>query len=158
MTNNSNYESLIDNSFAIIAPLINRFFIDHMQRLIKELGMDLEMCMLWGLVSHISLANLSTLGSVDQIQNAASGDIDPAAFQSVKLAGLSRISGLPRETVRRKLGKLELMGKISKSTDGGWVINPDGVNDMTRIFTKQSIKNFLSMSAVIHDVLQQSET
>lgn len=157
MTNNPNLDRLIDDNFAIIAPLVNRFFIDHMQRMIKELGMDLETCMLWGLVSHISLANLSTLGSADQIQHTASDDIDPTLFHSVKLAGLSRMSGLPRETVRRKLRKLEAMRKISQTTDGGWVINRDGVDDIARIFTKQTIKNFLSVSRVMDDLLNQTE-
>lgn len=43
---------------------------------------------------------------------------------------IAEITGIPRETVRRKLGEMEKRGWIAKDIEGFWHVEPEGVREL----------------------------
>lgn len=66
---------------------------------------------------------------------------------------LSRITGIPRETVRRKLLKLEREGWIRRQGPC-WVLNRDRIDPELREFSRESAKLLLAVSDHIRQLLE----
>jgi DNA-binding IclR family transcriptional regulator len=74
----------------------------------------------------------------------------------VRLADLVQVSGLPKETVRRKLQRLRERGKLERNEDGRWVVLRTGVDETTYEFTRESVKRLLQTARVIESILQHA--
>lgn len=69
---------------------------------------------------------------------------------------LVQVSGLPKESVRRKLEKLHERGKLGHDDDGHWVALRTGVDETTYEFTRESVKRLLQTARVIEGILQRA--
>lgn len=58
---------------------------------------------------------------------------------------ISQVTGIPRESVRRKLAKMEAKGWIDRDDKGHWKIGPRGAEDL-RPMTELSIKYISSIA------------
>ena len=134
--------ALPPEQFAAVSFLVNRYLMDHMRRLVRELDADFDQMYLWGLVSHMQL--LKTQFQQPDQNNPAQG---------AKLSELTQISGLPRETVRRKLKQLASNGRIHQTDDGRWVLDTRCLDDKLIRFTLDTIHRLRETAAALENVL-----
>lgn len=145
----------IDAGFGILAFIVNRHLIEHMRRIAKDLDMDFELAYLYGVLAHLNIAPLLVPGGaprnlLDEItRNTESG------FFPMRLTDVAQVSGLPRETVRRKLEQLQTRGKAERTPEGLWKITLTGIDEHTRQFTKETIKRFLKTAGELQQTLNK---
>ena len=150
----NNFEQRCLAAFPVVAFIANRHLIDHMRRMSAALDMDIECALLWGLVAHMNVARSIVPGApASNVMNADGsfgGELHP-----VKLADVTLVSGLPRETVRRKLELLKKKGRIDKTPDGSWIHLESGVDEQTIQYTMDNIRRLIVAGKEIEAVLSQ---
>ena len=149
------FDQRFEKTFSMVAFATNRHLVDHMRRLITLLDMDVESALLWGLVAHLSVAHAMHPGALPSDLLAPDGFMLGEAHP-VRLADLVQVSGLPKETVRRKLQRLRERGKLERSEDGRWAVLRTGVDETTYEFTRESVKRLLQTARVIEGILQHA--
>lgn len=137
--------ALAPEQFAEASFIVNRYLMDHMRRLVKELDADFDQVYLWGLVSHLQLLR-------ERHQQTAT---EPQRI-GAKLSDLAQISGLPRETVRRKLKQLESSGRIFHTDDGRWLLDARCIDDRMIHFTLDTIYRLRETAAALEQVLTET--
>ena len=149
------FDRRFEKSFSMVAFATNRHLVDHMRRLVQLLDMDVDSAMLWGLVAHLSVAHAMRPGALPSDLLAPDGFMLGEA-RPVRLADLVQVSGLPKETMRRKLEKLRERGKLTRSEDGRWIAPRSGVDEGSYEFTCESVKRLLQTARVIEGILQHA--
>lgn len=150
------FDQRFEKTFSMVAFACNRHLVDHMRRIVNRLDIDLESAMLWGLVAHLGVAHAIRPGAEPSDLLASDGFL-LGALRPVRLADLVQVSGLPKETVRRKLGKLLEKGKLGRTEDGGWMVLREGVDESTYEFTRETVKQLLQTARVVQGILQQAQ-
>lgn len=152
----SEFNAKFENSFGSVAFTANRHLIEHMVRTRRELDIDYDTLVVWGILAHLNVAHMipsamaSSLIEVDGIVKSPETEMRP-----LRLRDLEQVTGLPRETIRRKLGKLKSRGYILQ-TDDGWIINRDAVDQKMREFTRITVLRLLDAAKTIHTLLDNS--
>ena len=72
-----------------------------------------------------------------------------ASLRPVRLTDLSMICGLPIETVRRILKKLQSRGKIDQTSNGMWCMLDHGVDKAAMAFTHESMADFKRVAELL---------
>ena len=145
-----------DRAFGLAAFAMNRFIVDHLLRFGRHFGADYPMLLVWGVVAHQSLIGLIPMGSMpSQLLDEEGMLSDPQpALRPVRVRDLCQITGIPKETVRRKLLKLSEAGWIVQQGEG-WVINRETVVDL-RDFTRESMTRLLSTADHVRSLLKDA--
>jgi hypothetical protein len=82
------------------------FFVEHLSDVSRAFAGDLQECLLLAIVGQLAL----------QARLAAGSEVpDPVRPKGITASRLADITGIPRETVRRKLVKLASRGWIERS-------------------------------------------
>ena len=98
-----------DGAFSLVAFVMNRFIIDHLLRSGRRLtGNDFEALVIWGVLAHQNVAHLMPPGSLPTAILTEKGRLAGAAegMRPLRLRDIAQITGIPRETARRKLERL----------------------------------------------------
>lgn len=147
----ADFDRAFDRSFSLLAFIANRFLIDHMLRvgrLITE--NDYEAIVIWGVLAHQNIAHLMPPGSLPTAVLNERGRIDSdEAMRPLRLRDVAAITGIPRETVRRKLEGLAEKSFVRR-TEKGWIVIGEKVEPDLREFSRETI---LRLVAVSDDVL-----
>ena len=152
------FDLRFQRAFGLLAFSINRHILDHMRRIAGELGMNFEMAMIWGTLAHLNiLPNLPLCADPMQLLDEMGLKKD-AQLEPVRLSELAQITGLPRETVRRKLERLRELGKVDRVPGGKWVYLSSGIDQADREFTRKTVLQFLRTAESILHVLEQVES
>ena len=142
--------------FGVVAFTCNRHLIDHMRRIGPAVGLDMETALLWGLTAHMNVARSIRPGApaseVMSAEGAFIGERHP-----VRMADIVQVSGMPKETVRRKLEKLRQLGKLEKTEDGRWVVVSSGIDERTFQFTLDTVRRLLATAKQVEALLAQVE-
>lgn len=144
-----------DKAFSLVAFTLNRFIVDHLLRFARQFGPDYQLMVVWGVLAHQCVIHhipadsrpAKVLGPDGKLA-AADADLRP-----VRQRDLSQITGIPKETVRRKLLKLEQDGWIERK-GSGWVLNRDNIDPELREFSRESTKRLLAVSDHIRQLLK----
>jgi hypothetical protein len=97
------------------------FFLDHLGDVSKAFNGDLQQVLILGLVGQVRL---------NAVKRAVVSGRDPAHLELaetvISASRIADVSGIPRQTVRRKLALLEAQGWIAQAQDGGWhlIVDP----------------------------------
>jgi len=137
-------------AYSILAFSMNRYVIDHMLRSARRFGGDFERLILWGVVAHLNVAHLLPPGSLPSAVLDEAGLL-PAAQDGLRplmLRDIAQITGIPRETARRKLQSLQRDGWLVQ-TDEGWLLNLERDVPEPREFTLESIRRFMQTARVM---------
>jgi hypothetical protein len=140
-----------DRAFAALSFVMNRHFIDHLLRSMRELDMDAESLILLGLVSHLGLARLMTPGAAGEQAGPSRREAQP-----VRLRDLTVVARLPRETIRRKLVRLRDAGYLEQR-ERGWVLNPGRIDERIRAFNYQTLRRLLTTARELEAILSRAE-
>jgi hypothetical protein len=148
------FDEAFDRTFGIVAFQLNRHLVDHMLRAARELRVDFESLVLWGVLSHQNVAHLLPPGSHPAAVLDETGRVpsDSLALRPLRIRDLAQITGIPRETVRRKLLALQAMGRVQRLRTG-WAIDPDSVGPELREFTRESARRLRAAARDIDDSL-----
>ncbi|MGM0583920.1 MAG: helix-turn-helix domain-containing protein [Pseudomonadota bacterium] len=105
------------------------FFLEHLTDLSRTFGGDLEQMMVLALLGQIRLR--ARRGAAEAGRDWRSL---PACRTGTTASRLADVSGIPRETVRRKLRALEAKGWVARNEGGLWSIasDPDGQDSQVR--------------------------
>lgn len=97
------------------------FFVEHLADVSKTFRGDLQQVMVLAIIGQVQIRALAA---------AAGAGHDPGTIPQRKLSisasRLADVTGIPRETVRRKLAVLEERGWIVRSEASGWRLAVDG--------------------------------
>lgn len=85
------------------------FLTDHLSDCSRTFGGDLQQMLV-----------LAIIGQVELHARTRPAQGDGMAEASITASRISDVSGIPRETVRRKLAMLETRGWIARRPDGSW--------------------------------------
>jgi hypothetical protein len=96
----------IERAMPIAGFVADRFLIDQMLRATRRFGGDFEALVVWSVLGHLNVAHLESPAS-PPAGAPADSPWPGAALRPMRLRDLSRICGIPRETVRRKLAALQ---------------------------------------------------
>jgi DNA-binding transcriptional ArsR family regulator len=138
------FDRAFDRAFGLVAFAMNRHLIDHMLRAQRELQVDFESIVIWGLLAHLNSAHLVPPGSSPRSILDDTGrlkDLGPG-LRPLRLRDLEQISRMPRETVRRKLAALEAKGYVERSGQG-WVYRRDSVDARLIEFNRETARRLL---------------
>lgn len=141
----NNTDEAFDRSFSLVAFITNRFIVDHMLRCARRLvDGDFEALVLWAVLAHQNVAHLMPPGSIPTAVLNEKGRVDgyEKRVRPLLLRDLSAITGIPRETARRKLEKLASLGFVERS-GRAWIVSAQRVEPDLREFTRESVKRLL---------------
>jgi hypothetical protein len=150
------FDAAFDQSFSLIAFALNRHLIDHMLRAIRELDVDFDSLVLWGLLSHLNVAHLMPPGSApgDVLDDGGHLRTTSKELRPIRLRDLEQVSRLPRETVRRKLHRLKEQGCVEQ-VDGGWTLTLSRVDQSLVDFNRETTRRTLRLGEELARLLGQ---
>ena len=145
-------------AFAIVAFSMNRFIIDQMIRAARQFDNDTEALVLFGVLSHLNAAHLVPPGARPSGTLNQRGSVQDAQPQlrPVRIRDLVQITGRPRETIRRKLDRLEATGRVRRVVDG-YVLNVEAVGPEMRQLSVDGARRFMETAAVIAAALRDAQ-
>lgn len=115
----------------VLAVALSRPLIGHLHHLAHwATAGDFETLVIWGELTYRSLAHLLDDPADPQALTRALARLsrEPGSARPVHLHHLVQASGIPRETVRRKLERLAEQGR-ARRIQGGWLICPHPMTD-----------------------------
>lgn len=147
------FDLRFQRSFGLLAFSVNRHIVGHMRRICIELSMDPETVQIWGTLAHMNVLPNLPLGTnpmefLDELGRRQNIQLTP-----IRLMEIVQVTGLPRETVRRKLDRLQRLGKTQRTEDGKWLYCDSGVGEAEVEFTRKTILQFLSTAQTLLTVL-----
>jgi DNA-binding transcriptional ArsR family regulator len=89
---------------------INDHYLNHLIRLYKAFDGDIECCIVLGEIAHYNARNIFS----ELIEERMTPDEFTSKFRGSNAHSISLSTGIPRETVRRKLLKLIEMGYVQQ--------------------------------------------
>jgi hypothetical protein len=154
-----NFESAYNGAFSIVAYATNRYLIDHLLRVGRVLtDNDYEAMVIWGVLAHQGVAHLMPPGVLPSAvldERGRFGENDHL-IKPMRLRDIAQITGIPRETTRRKLAMLADKKYISKVTQG-WVISSERTEPDLRDFTRESVMRLLAVADEIMAALRDAD-
>jgi len=153
------FEAAYDGAFGIVAYATNRFLIDHMLRVGRILTQnDFEAMVIWGVLAHQGVAHLMPPGVLPSAILSERGRVvtDDSQIKPLRLRDISDITGIARETTRRKLNQLAEKHFVRK-VPLGWVISSERVEPDLRDFTRESVMRLLAVADEIMSALRDAD-
>lgn len=118
---------------------LNSHYLKHLLRIYKQFDGDIELCMVLGEIAHYSAGMVfPDKESRDVCANEILGMLRGCNAHSISLS-----SGIPRETVRRKIKKLMKMGYVNIDDKNHIFLTLIPSDELTN-FSKETLKNFLA--------------
>ncbi len=159
LRNLKNFEKAYDRAFSVVAYATNRYLIDHMLRVGRALtDNDFEAMVIWGVLAHQGVAHLMPPGILPSAvlnERGRFGEND-ILIKPLRLRDIAQITGIPRETARRKLALLAEKKYINKVVQG-WVISSERTEPELRDFTRESVMRLLAVADEIMTALRDAD-
>ncbi|WP_369026887.1 hypothetical protein [Qipengyuania sp. RANM35] len=116
-------------NFGLIWPRHVDGFITLLTSLRKAFGGDLDSVLILAVIGSAALPRLKLPPGLSYEEFVDGGDRD--RFRSpLNTNSVAEITGIPRESVRRKLKAMEARQWIQRGPDGYWEIGPNGPSDL----------------------------
>ena len=119
---------------------INDHYLNHLVRLYKAFDGDIECCIVLGEIAHYNARNIFSELTQDRVMLS---EVAPK-FRGCNAHSVSLSTGIPRETVRRKILKLEEMGYVQQDEKKQLRITSLPSIELEE-FSKQSISLFVDL-------------
>jgi len=126
------------------ALLLSRYNLRYMVRLYEAFEGDLLLPIVLG---EVGLYNVGGLGLDDQSLAAircSEDDFGKLPLRPCNAFSISSSTGIPRETVRRKVSHLIQLGWIARDVKGGLTITAKAANLCLEPFDQENLADFLS--------------
>ncbi|MGU3628801.1 helix-turn-helix domain-containing protein [Comamonas sp. C24C] len=159
LKNFQNFDIAYNKSFVLVAYIANRFLIDHMLRSARLFANnDFETMVIWGVLAHQNVGHLMPPGIAPEAVLSERGRLESEEkLRPLRLRDVSAITGIPRETTRRKLEAMADKGFVRK-TDCGWIVIGERAEPEIREFTKETIMRMVSACDDVLAALKKSDS
>jgi CRP-like cAMP-binding protein len=144
----ADFDAAFDSAFSLIAFILNRHIVDHMLRSARTLTEgDYERLVIWAVLAHQNVAHLMPPGSLPSALLNEHGRVPDAEsrMRPLRLRDVAAITGIPRETVRRKLEKLAEQRWVRREGEG-WLVSAERVDPDLREFSRESVCRFMAVA------------
>lgn len=158
-TNHKDFDHKFAASFAQIAFSTNRFIVHHMRRVMSDLDMDSETVIVWGSLAQLNYAHLlhpSLNYEAGREADSESNFNSSTGAKPARLVDLTQVTGMPKESVRRKLKELEIRSKIIQVSPRQWQIVESSIDEETFEFTKTTTRLLLETAKDITYLLNRA--
>lgn len=156
-TNLKGFDHKFAASFAQIAFSTNRFIVHHMRRVMNDLDMDSETVIVWGSLAQLNYAHLLHPNLNYAEGRAADTESTPSnSAKPARLVDLTQVTGMPKESVRRKLRELEHRGRIEQVSPRQWQIVETSIDEEPFEFTKTTTRLLLETAKDITNLLSRA--
>jgi hypothetical protein len=144
---------------SLIAVMMGHFFLRYLNRLYREFDGDLILPIVLGEIAHHNITKLySSDGSCLKVRDEADAYPDRMKhLEPTNAYSISQATGIPRETVRRKIDKLVKKGWILKNSRGGVAISETVADHFTEDFNKKLLADLLETSECIREILEKGK-
>lgn len=152
-------DGAFDAAFSLVAFVMNRHLVDHMLRAGRLLtGNDFEALIIWGVLAHQNVAHLMPPGTLPTAVLNQAGRLpdESHTLRPLRLRDIAAITGVPRETARRKLEWLSQQRYVERVADG-WVVSSARVEPELREFTRESVYRMLAVAEEIRVALADAD-
>ncbi|MEG0820459.1 MAG: Crp/Fnr family transcriptional regulator [Burkholderiaceae bacterium] len=142
----------------LLSVLMGRFMTTRLRSIYQAFDGDLTLALVLG---ELSMRNIESLypphASINRLAEQAMAPQREGArrLRPCNALSIAEVTGIPRETVRRKLGKLLDLGWIERTTDDMYVIT-DKVGAVFSAFDDSQAADLLTTSEQIREVLATS--
>jgi hypothetical protein len=152
-------DKAFDGAFSLVAFMMNRFIVDHMLRAGRTLtGNDFHALVIWGVLAHQNVAHLMPPGSLPTAILNERGRVTDGVegLRPLRLRDIAQITGIPRETARRKLEALAAERYVQRAGDG-WIVSVERLEPELREFTRESVFRLLAVADEIMAALRDAD-
>lgn len=137
----------------VAALLLARYNLRYLVRLYAAFEGDLLLPIVLG---EVGLYNVGGLGLDDQalaaIRCSNEGEFDKLSLRPCNAFSISSSTGIPRETVRRKVSHLIQLGWIARDPKGGLTITAKAVNLCLQPFDQDNLADFMATANRVRTV------
>lgn len=127
-----------------VALLLARYEIRNLRRVFEAFERDILLPILLG---EIALHNIGALENIDGLGKPAerAGDLSGCgvSLKPCNAYSISAATGLPRETVRRKIARLVELGWIRKGDNGHLYVSEQALSHFGELFTSRDLSELL---------------
>jgi hypothetical protein len=143
----ADFDAAFDRAFVLITYAMNRYLVDHMLRVARQLTEgDYEAMVIWAVLAHQNVAHLLPPGAFASEVLDERGRLPvTSGLRPLRLRDIVQITGIPKETARRKLERLAAERWIARS-DEGWVLSRERTEPDLRDFSRESVRRFLAVA------------
>jgi alkylated DNA nucleotide flippase Atl1 len=138
-----------------IQVVMNTMFVRHLVSVYRAFGGDLVAAIVLGEVAHHNLTPLIGAAHTPREVGEAlrgKGRSLPRTFVPTNSFSIAQATGIPRETVRRKVASLTRRGWLAKDADGNLFVEAVAETEFTA-FTVQRLNDLLETSEAIQSLL-----
>lgn len=142
---------------SLIAVLMGRYMLRHLLFLYQEFEKDLLLPIVLGEIAHHNVRKIYTQkGTCLEVR----GDIPTGRerlkyYEPTNAFSISEATGIPRETVRRKIDKLVQKGWVAKGTKGEVTMSNAVSEYFTAGLNKKILSELLITSSCITDLMNK---
>lgn len=137
-------DAVIDDHGAIydthpiaVTILMTEFFMEYLREVNKAFAGDMTLCIVLGEIGQSNMRRFVHASHLDRVptRTADTSDLD-AITKGCNGLSVSMASGIPRETVRRKISTLIDLGLITAHPAGGWVATAEAARRFSPMFNR----------------------
>jgi predicted RNA binding protein YcfA (HicA-like mRNA interferase family) len=142
----------------LIAVIMARFFLRYLNLLYREFKGDLVLPIVLGEIAHHNIFRLYSLkGDSMEVNEQAANDPERMKhLEPTNAFSISQATRIPRETVRRKIEKLQQKGWVVKNDRGQVRISETVSGHFTKELNKKILAELLKTSESIRNLLKSA--
>jgi predicted transcriptional regulator len=151
-------EDRYDQHKSLVAIIMARFFLRYLNHLYREFEGDLVLPIVLGEIAHHNIIRLYSLKD-DYIEINKQATNYPERMKQLEPTNafsISHATGIPRETVRRKIDKLQQKGWVVKNNRGEVCISDTVSDHFTKDLNKKILAELLKTSESIRTLLKSA--
>ena len=133
---------------------VGLYMMDHLRRIYREFDGDIAMAMVLGEIGHYNARHLVRELLPNSGKDARALATDEVVAKSIRpcnALSVAEASGIPRETVRRKVEKLVRLGWVARDERGGLRINRS-VGQHFQEFDRHTIEGLLALGERVREI------
>lgn len=140
----SDHDAIYDTHPMAITVLMTEFFMEYLREVNKAFEGDMTLCIVLG---EIGQANMRRFVHASHLDGVPTRTADTEAMDGITKGcnglSVSMASGIPRETVRRKISTLIDLGLITAHPGGGWVATAEAARRFSPMFNRDLSRRLL---------------
>lgn len=146
------YESSADSSQFIV----DRFLVNQLLRLARQTDGDFDSLMIWSVLALQAQAAASRL-NIDSLPKLRPAGLLPDALlraDGLRSSDLAQVTGIPRETVRRKLERMQAKGRVERHQNGRWHAVSTGASAEAKQIALETARNLCEAADSLRESLK----
>lgn len=143
-----------DRHYGEVTYHVGVFMMEYLRRLNSEFGGDLALAIVLGEIAHHSTRRMireALPASGKDAKTLLTDEFVDANLRRCNMLSVAQASGVPRETVRRKVEKLVVLGLVSRAADGTLAITRKAGTHF-RGFDREQMQGLLELAERVRKV------